>query len=265
MPKFNLIFIKNLLFIFLIIFSCNTFSASFDCAKATTPIEKLICSNNSLSTKDEALNKTYKTALSKTNNQKELTKRQLNWLKNTRNQCNTVECLEYVYQERIDNLEREEVIQNKFDAIVWDDNRTNVWWGFWIKEKEIVKKVNQQELVKLTTVRQVVEYKDGVGSEQSETTYDMSKNMFIFCADKLPVIIGCEKEQQKCQAGYLPFMVGTNEVQLIAFFNYACPYYKADTKESGDPAVNFEILEGHEKPIILNNLSDIFDYYKKLK
>lgn len=104
MPKFNLLFIKNLLFIFLIILSCNTFSASFDCAKATTPIEKLICSNNSLFTKDEALNKTYKTALSKTNNQKELTKRQLNWLKNTRNQCNTVECLEYVYQERIDNF-----------------------------------------------------------------------------------------------------------------------------------------------------------------
>jgi uncharacterized protein len=52
------------LFIFLLLFSCSSFAASFDCSKATTNHEKMICSNQELNEADSLLGKTYKDALS---------------------------------------------------------------------------------------------------------------------------------------------------------------------------------------------------------
>ena len=41
--------------LFLTTVSINTYSASFDCAKASTVVEKSICSNATLSTLDDQL------------------------------------------------------------------------------------------------------------------------------------------------------------------------------------------------------------------
>ena len=52
----------RLWFIFLLtqITSLNTFGASFDCSKASTDVEKLICSDHEVGYVDEALSKVYK-------------------------------------------------------------------------------------------------------------------------------------------------------------------------------------------------------------
>lgn len=97
---------KNLFFytILLTMISLNVHSTSFNCAKATTSIEKMICSNTQLSDLDELLVVSYKKAMSRTEDKKQLKSEQQQWLKSTRNACQDVECLKDAYAMRITEL-----------------------------------------------------------------------------------------------------------------------------------------------------------------
>lgn len=76
-------------------------SPSFDCAKATSNAEKLICSNAELATSDTELSRAYKTALSNHPDQAEsIRTEQLNWLKNIRDQCADASCMLAAYRNR---------------------------------------------------------------------------------------------------------------------------------------------------------------------
>lgn len=79
---------------------------SFDCAKASSKVEKLICSDKSLSDTDAMLAEDYKALLAITDD-KGVKQRQLAWLKNVRNACNDVACLKKAYDARGDELMRE--------------------------------------------------------------------------------------------------------------------------------------------------------------
>ena len=92
-------------FLFLLI-STITHAASFDCTKATTLVEKAICSESDLSALDEQLMAKYKDALSSAPNVANLKNDQKSWLVNTRNKCQDTACLNRVYTERIAVLER---------------------------------------------------------------------------------------------------------------------------------------------------------------
>ncbi len=81
-----------------------TQAASFDCIKAISKIEKLVCGNDELSRLDEELNKTYKQAIARSDNRQNETKKQRRWLKEVRNTCQDSDCLKTVYQERIYKL-----------------------------------------------------------------------------------------------------------------------------------------------------------------
>jgi uncharacterized protein len=81
-------------------------AASFDCKKATTLVEKEICSNQTLSKLDDALNQNYGGSLSSNigdSARQHLMKTQSEWLKE-RNGCKTEACIEKKYRERIDAL-----------------------------------------------------------------------------------------------------------------------------------------------------------------
>lgn len=81
---------RNLLFLLLAISSAH--AASFDCTKASSKAEKLICNTPSLSQADDQLYKDYLKAKQSTGNSpefKHLTKQ--NWQK--REQCSTAACL----------------------------------------------------------------------------------------------------------------------------------------------------------------------------
>ncbi|MES2825573.1 MAG: lysozyme inhibitor LprI family protein [Pseudomonadota bacterium] len=79
-------------------------AASFDCAKAGTTTEKLICSNAKVSALDEQLATLYKTASDTATDKDTFKSQQRDWLKKKRNVCTDAECLTQAYQVRINEL-----------------------------------------------------------------------------------------------------------------------------------------------------------------
>lgn len=106
---------KLLLILVTIIFSAQfALSASFDCDKASSAIEKKICNNSELSSLDSSLGRSY-SDLTKNFTKKyapkqysemneKLQNEQRFWLKNVRNQCETETCLKNIYLYRINEL-----------------------------------------------------------------------------------------------------------------------------------------------------------------
>jgi uncharacterized protein len=79
-------------------------AASFDCLKASSAAEKIICSNDELSKLDESLNEAYLQALKRADMKEQTIKSQKLWLKNERNVCRNVECVKKTYERRINEL-----------------------------------------------------------------------------------------------------------------------------------------------------------------
>jgi uncharacterized protein len=85
----------------------QNYVAGFDCRKASTKIEKMICSDKDLSLLDARLMSLYNGKLSYTLKPKEYKKSQKDWLKIKRNICQDQLCLKIAYQARL--LELEEI------------------------------------------------------------------------------------------------------------------------------------------------------------
>jgi uncharacterized protein len=85
-------------------FSCALQAASFDCAKASTDVEKMICSDSAISQLDSDLGVAYKAAMDKAENKDLLKQEQRLWLKAKLNTCQNVGCLSDVYSQRIAQL-----------------------------------------------------------------------------------------------------------------------------------------------------------------
>jgi len=79
-------------------------AASFDCTKARSDAEKMICSDGELSNLDESLNAQYQQALQGSDKRDDLIKSQRAWIKYARNVCTTRECLQNAYKSRIKQL-----------------------------------------------------------------------------------------------------------------------------------------------------------------
>ena len=82
-------------------------SAGFDCAKAKTKIDKLICSDARLSEADEKLNALYKEVLTKSPVPEDTKQQQLEWVKQSRNTCKDADCLQQAYTSRISDLQEQ--------------------------------------------------------------------------------------------------------------------------------------------------------------
>lgn len=80
-------------------------AASFDCAKASSLVEKAICGESRLSELDEQLAYSYKGTAAAVTDINRLKAGQLAWLK-SRNQCRDNSCLVNAYQRRIGELDR---------------------------------------------------------------------------------------------------------------------------------------------------------------
>ena len=86
--------------------SVTSHAASFDCAKAATPTEKLICSNQRISDLDEYLGRYYQTARAEVGRGGQcLAPNQRDWLRTVRNVCKDAACLERVYLNRLAELD----------------------------------------------------------------------------------------------------------------------------------------------------------------
>jgi uncharacterized protein YecT (DUF1311 family) len=81
-----------------------TSTPSFNCAKATTNSEKMICSNNELAAADVKMVEAYKAVLHNSPNKNTLKKEQNHWRKNIRDVCVDADCMLKAYQDRISQL-----------------------------------------------------------------------------------------------------------------------------------------------------------------
>lgn len=86
-----------------IISASPLYAASFDCAKATHPVEQMICSSPELSSLDSQLSANYKMALEKSTAPEQLKASQRAWIKKTR-ECQNDSCLLSLYKERNNEL-----------------------------------------------------------------------------------------------------------------------------------------------------------------
>lgn len=96
---------------FLLWVASPSMAASFNCAKASTEIEKMICEDQNLSIADEKLAKIYSQLVNSSSKSeaKKLKEEQMNWLTQRNNQlldeCLDAECAVNVYKKRITELE----------------------------------------------------------------------------------------------------------------------------------------------------------------
>lgn len=79
---------------------------SFNCAKASTAIEGMICGNAELASLDARAAKAYKLVRDGADDRAAMQREQVQWIKQTRNACKSVECLTLAYSERAEDLER---------------------------------------------------------------------------------------------------------------------------------------------------------------
>lgn len=89
-------------FVSVIFFSCSALSASFNCKKASTDIEKIICNSKELSKADELLAQSFKKARNKVTNADNLKKLARANLEYRQNKCGKDEsCLKQWYSDSI--------------------------------------------------------------------------------------------------------------------------------------------------------------------
>ncbi|MCE5244054.1 MAG: lysozyme inhibitor LprI family protein [Syntrophobacteraceae bacterium] len=79
-------------------------AAGFDCSKASTEAERLICSDQQLSALDDRLSEAWRQAWKKSADREALKKAQQEWIKNGRDVCQDVPCMQKAYETRIASL-----------------------------------------------------------------------------------------------------------------------------------------------------------------
>lgn len=96
--------------LFFLVAAPRAIAASFDCSKATSTTETLICKDTQTSALDDKLQQTYKAALGAVapSSKKALIEEQRHWIAYTRDVCQDEACLQQAYTARIDTLARNE-------------------------------------------------------------------------------------------------------------------------------------------------------------
>lgn len=84
--------------------SGSSIRASFDCVKATSSVEKMICSNQMLANEDVRMMSSYKAAMAASPDKAAVKSAQRAWMAQ-RNACTTLACVSRAYQARIKQLD----------------------------------------------------------------------------------------------------------------------------------------------------------------
>ena len=82
---------------------CPAYAASYECAKAQSTVEKLICADVELSKLDEQLGQAWKQHLRNNKFQNQFRNTQKHWIAQ-RNQCQDADCLKQTYQARLQQM-----------------------------------------------------------------------------------------------------------------------------------------------------------------
>ncbi len=117
----------RIFFVLLVLVANVSWAASFNCAKASTRSERLICSDKKLLELDEKMAGAYRKAYNAASEEKQLKAEQIEWLKE-RDACETSECIWRKYESRIDVLDKikpdfswlKEYAGQTTNALAWD-------------------------------------------------------------------------------------------------------------------------------------------------
>lgn len=97
---------SKFILLFIVIFASSVNAASFDCEKATSVSEKIVCSNYELNKLDEVLSKNYQLMLRARADKKTIDggrEQQVSWF-NEKEKCSDAECLRRSYMDRNDEI-----------------------------------------------------------------------------------------------------------------------------------------------------------------
>ncbi|MEJ7806319.1 MAG: lysozyme inhibitor LprI family protein [Telluria sp.] len=112
-------------------------AASFNCAKASSNVEKMVCANPALSRQDDYLNDSYKRAVERLGDKLALREGQRAWLKSgALNDCKTTECVKLAYGTRVKQL---------------DDAVKSPWNGHYVRHYKGKGDRNTAEIVLIAT------------------------------------------------------------------------------------------------------------------
>lgn len=75
-------------------------SPSFDCGKASSVAEKLVCAHEDLAKADSQLNLSYRAAMARNADATRVRREQLEWLRQSRDSCADADCVRRAYAER---------------------------------------------------------------------------------------------------------------------------------------------------------------------
>jgi uncharacterized protein len=84
---------------------------AFNCAKASSKVEKMICADPTLSSADSVNADIYKEALQTSDNANQVKQEQRQWLK-ARNTCQTTDCIGKAYDARYNQLQHERLVNS---------------------------------------------------------------------------------------------------------------------------------------------------------
>ncbi|MGI9211146.1 MAG: lysozyme inhibitor LprI family protein [Methylococcaceae bacterium] len=234
-------------------------AASFDCAKKSTLIENVICSDQNISNLDEVLSSTYKKALNSAVDGTKIKLEQRTWLKEVRNKCQTSQCLEQAYQQRIKSLVVKPNTDRQQDIVMGRCHMNTCWW--WKVEKtETIQSGNKGRLIRVLTKTATLEYPDGnypdvfPASKNNMWSKDKEES-YVFCSSHVPAFIEYDAHARQ-YTGTIPFDqdgVSSGATEGIAnLYLHIC-----NGGQQPGFAIRSEVLE---KEIILYDPKDIFQY-----
>jgi uncharacterized protein len=151
-------------------FSSASLAVSFDCAKASTANEKMICGNQELSALDDQVFALYKGLVSLNPNLKTA---QREWVKTTR-QCSDLDCLKDAYKSRVEELnamsEPKKVDVSQAQAAIQQIVQSTV-------QQEVQSASSQEEQASLETTQETTSNNETTQSEvQAYVADDSSRN-----------------------------------------------------------------------------------------
>jgi uncharacterized protein len=197
-------------------FASVSHAASFDCAKASTLVEKTICSETQLSDLDDLLMQSYKKAMANATDANALKTQQRAWLANVRNRCQDSVCLMRVYNERLTALNSitassASILEKGLKDVVLGRCHMNSCWWWRVEKMETIRSEKRGKLVKVHVRVTDAEYSDSELEKHGypnfppkESKWDSVSETFVFCSKRLPTYIVYDEEKKKF-TGTIPF------------------------------------------------------------
>ncbi|HIE0192105.1 TPA: lysozyme inhibitor LprI family protein [Serratia marcescens] len=207
---------KKSLFIFSMMACSTSYAASFDCNKAVSNVEKMICSDHKLSRLDDYLSQNYKIAMGPDmpeGSKSKIRKSQIDWF-DKRNACADTQCIAEMYSKQIDYLWNEcfDHLSGRIDYIKFSEaidkikrelesqeyNRTHK------KPDEVIKEIsskNASKVYKLGFDKRLLEstlFLDGFGSYFEYHTLNECLSLIL----ELPDLTTLEKISYKGYDGF---------------------------------------------------------------